>query len=187
MTLSGKVQMNIKAYVLERLPSVRKEIAQSPYSNACKELLNILCRPWMRPAKIAMTERELKSAHIAVNKLNREQADDYFYNTRIDTPKGYYDILKEFSSINTLKALYGKYYASTIYLINFLPNSLDVLKETLRTGQGPLFDNIKFNKLYQSIKDFTPLTAEQNVELKTFSSPVYAEMLTQVNKEIIKR
>ena len=31
------------------------------------------------------------------------------------------------------------------------------------------------------------LTAEQNVELKTFSSPVYAEMLTQVNKEIKKR
>lgn len=182
----GKSADEYKAYVLERLPSVRKEIAQSPYSNACKELLNILV-DLDATGKIAMTERELKSAHIAVNKLNREQADDYFYNTRIDTPKGYYDILKEFSSINTLKALYGKYYASTIYLINFLPNSLDVLKETLRTGQGPLFDNIKFNKLYQSIKDFTPLTAEQNVELKTFSSPVYAEMLTQVNKEIIKR
>ena len=182
----GKSADEYKAYVLERLPSVRKEIAQSPYSNACKELLNILI-DLDATGKIAMTERELKSAHIAVNKLNREQADDYFYNTRIDTPKGYYDILKEFSSINTLKALYGKYYASTIYLINFLPNSLDVLKETLRTGQGPLFDNIKFNKLYQSIKDFTPLTAEQNVELKTFSSPVYAEMLTQVNKEIIKK
>lgn len=182
----GKSADEYKAYVLERLPSVRKEIAQSPYSNACKELLNILV-DLDATGKIAMTERELKSAHIAVNKLNREQADDYFYNTRIDTPKGYYDILKEFSSINTLKALYGKYYASTIYLINFLPNSLDVLKETLRTGQGPLFDNIKFNKLYQSIKDFTPLTAEQNVELKTFSSPVYAEMLTQVNKEIIKK
>ena len=182
----GKSADEYKAYVLERLPSVRKEIAQSPYSNACKELLNILV-DLDATGKIAMTERELKSAHIAVNKLNREQTDDYFYNTRIDTPKGYYDILKEFSSINTLKALYGKYYASTIYLINFLPNSLDVLKETLRTGQGPLFDNIKFNKLYQSIKDFTPLTAEQNVELKTFSSPVYAEMLTQVNKEIIKK
>ncbi len=92
----GKSADEYKAYVLERLPSVRKEIAQSPYSNACKELLNILV-------------------------------------------------------------------------------------------EGPLFDNIKFNKLYQSIKDFTPLTAEQNVELKTFSSPVYAEMLTQVNKEIIKK
>ena len=134
-----------------------------------------------------MTERELKSAYIAVNKLNKEQTDDYFYNTRIDIPAGYYDILKEFTSINTLKALYGKYYASTIYLISFLPNSLDVLKETLGTGQGPLFDNIKFNKLYQSIKDFTPLTVEQNAELKTFSSPAYAEMLTQTNKEIIKK
>lgn len=38
----GKSADEYKAYVLERLPSVRKEIAQSPYSNACKELLNIL-------------------------------------------------------------------------------------------------------------------------------------------------
>ena len=184
--IAGKSADEYKAYVLERLPSIRKEIAQSPYSNACKELLNIQV-DLAATGKIAMTERELKSAYIAVNKLNKEQTDDYFYNTRIDIPTEYYDTLKEFTSINTLKALYGKYYASTIYLISFLPNSLDVLKETLGTGQGPLFDNIKFNKLYQSIKDFTPLTAEQNVELKTFSSPVYAEMLTQVNKEIIKK
>lgn len=184
--IAGKSADEYKAYVLERLPSIRKEIAQSPYSNACKELLNIQV-DLAATGKIAMTERELKSAYIAVNKLNKEQTDDYFYNTRIDIPTEYYDTLKEFTSINTLKALYGKYYASTIYLISFLPNSLDVLKETLGTGQGPLFDNIKFNKLYQSIKDFTPLTAEQNAELKTFSSPAYAEMLTQTNKEIIKK
>ncbi len=181
----GKSADEYKAYV--RAPSIRsKRNCAIPIQQCVQRAIKYPGR-LDATGKIAMTERELKSAHIAVNKLNREQTDDYFYNTRIDTPKGYYDILKEFSSINTLKALYGKYYASTIYLINFLPNSLDVLKETLRTGQGPLFDNIKFNKLYQSIKDFTPLTAEQNVELKTFSSPVYAEMLTQVNKEIIKR
>ena len=128
--IAGKSADEYKAYVLERLPSIRKEIAQSTYSNACKELLNIQV-DLAATGKIAMTERELKSAYIAVNKLNKEQTDDYFYNTRIDIPTGYYDILKEFTSINTLKALYGKYYASTIYLISFLPNSLDVLKETL--------------------------------------------------------
>lgn len=39
--IAGKSADEYKAYVLERLPSIRKEIAQSPYSNACKELLNI--------------------------------------------------------------------------------------------------------------------------------------------------
>lgn len=184
--IAGKSADEYKAYVLERLPSIRKTITQSPYSDACKELLNIQV-DLAATGKIAMTERELKSAYIAVNKLSREETDNYFYNTRIDTPERYYDIFKEFTSINTLKALYGKYYASTIYLISFLPNCQEVLKETLGTGQGPLFDNIKFNKLYQSIKDFTSLTAEQNAELKALSSPAYAEMLTEANKEIIKK
>ena len=53
----GKSADEYKAYVLERLPSVRKEIAQSPYSNACKELLNILV-DLDATGKIAMTERE---------------------------------------------------------------------------------------------------------------------------------
>ena len=46
----------------------------------------------------------------------------------------------------------------------------------------PVF--LLFNSIFFII---SLLTAEQNVELKTFSSPVYAEMLTQVNKEIIKK
>lgn len=39
--IAGKSADEYKAYVLERLPSIRKAIEQSSYSNACKELLNI--------------------------------------------------------------------------------------------------------------------------------------------------
>lgn len=79
-----------------------------------------------------MTERT-KIRYIAVNKLNKEQTDDY---STIPALIFLQDTMTlKVHSINTLKALYGKYYASTIYLISFLPNSLDVLKETLGTGQ----------------------------------------------------
>ncbi len=37
--IAGKSADEYKAYVLERLPSIRKAIEQSSYSNACKELL----------------------------------------------------------------------------------------------------------------------------------------------------
>ncbi len=75
--IAGKSADEYKAYVLERLPSIRKAIEQSSYSNACKELLNIQV-DLAATGKIAMTDRELKSAYIAVNKLNREKANEYF-------------------------------------------------------------------------------------------------------------
>lgn len=68
-----------------------------------------------------------------------------------------------------------------------MPSYREILKETLGTNQGPLFDYIRFNELYHSIKDFIPLTADQEIEIKKLSSPAYTEMLTQTNKETIKK
>lgn len=178
----GKTPDEYKAYMLERLPDIRKAIAQSKYSTACKELLNIRL-DFAAVEKLFMTTRELKSAYIVVNKLEDAEANNYFSNTRIDLPEGYYDTLKEFASINTPQAIFDDSYT----LLMYNPDIPEVLKKTLGTDKGTVFDNIRFYKLYRAIKDFNPLTDAQKAELASFSSPAYGEFLTQANQNVLRK
>lgn len=183
--ISGKSAEEYKNYILKSIPTIRKKIAQSKYSKACKELLNIKL-DIITTSCIATTIRDLEYAYIKINKLDRGKAAEYFKNNPINIPKEYYNVLKKFSSINTTKALYNDRYASMVNILDIIPDKENVLKEALGTDKGALFDYIEVQNIYSALKDFTPLTAEQKVRLKKLSSPAYTELLTQTNKKLIE-
>ncbi|MDD3039406.1 TlpA disulfide reductase family protein [Bacteroides sp.] len=183
--IAGKSAEEYKNYILKSIPTIRKKIAQSKYSEACKELLNIQL-DIIATFCIATTIRDLEYAYIKINKLDREKAAEYFKNNPINTPEEYYNVLKEFSSINTTKALYNDRYASMVNILDIIPDKENVLKEALGTDKGSLFDYIEVKKIYSALKDLTPLTAEQKVQLEKLSSPAYTELLTQTNKKLLE-
>ena len=87
--ISGKSVEEYKNYILKSIPTIRKKIAQSKYSKACKELLNIKL-DIITTSCIATTIRDLEYAYIKINKLDRGKAAEYFKNNPINIPKEYY-------------------------------------------------------------------------------------------------
>ncbi|THG55442.1 TlpA family protein disulfide reductase [Bacteroides faecichinchillae] len=183
--IAGKSAEEYKNYILKSIPVIRNKIAQSKYSTACKELLNIKL-DIIATFYIATTIRNLEYAYIKINKLDRDKAAKYFENNPINIPEGYYHVLNEFSSINTTKALYSDRYESMVNILDIIPDWENVLKEALGTEKGSLFDNIEVKKIYLSMKDFIPLTTEQKIRLDKLSSPAYTELLTQTNRKLLE-
>lgn len=184
--IAGKSAEEYKNYTLKSLPAIRKRIEQSKYSAACKELLNIKL-DLIKTFDIAATSRDIEYAYNKINEMDRDKSAEYFKKNPIIIPNGYYNVLKEFSSINTSKAFYVDIYEFTIRFLSEIPNWENVLTEALETDKGPLFDNYKFNKIYSDLQDLTPLTAEQKVQIEKLFSPAYAELLTLTNKELLEK
>ena len=178
----GKDIDGVKNYFIEKRSNIHKQIEEAPLSSAAKEVLKANT-DITTAIGLFMGKDILMRAHIVGQKLDREQAKEYYTNTKIEFPDNYFDIFKELA-LNTPADLYASEYA---YGTGIFSSRKDLLEKHLGTNQGILFQMMEAYKCYRSIEDFTPLTAGQITALEALPSPAYKNMLTALNGELLKK
>lgn len=178
----GKDIDGVKSYFIEKRSNIHKQIEEAPLSSAAKEVLKANT-DITTAIGLFMGKDILMRAYVVGQKLNREQAKEYYTNTKIEFPDNYFDIFKELA-LNTPADLYAPEYA---YGTGVFSSRKDLLEKHLGTSQGILFQMMEASKCYRSIEDFTPLTAEQITALEALPSPAYKNMLTALNGELLKK
>lgn len=178
----GKDIDGVKNYFIEKRSNIHKQIEESPLSPAAKEVLKANT-DITTAIGLFMGKDILMRAYVVGQKLNREQAKEYYTNTKIEFPDNYFDIFKELA-LNTPADLYAPEYA---YGTGVFSSRKDLLEKQLGTNQGILFQMMEAYKCYRSIEDFTPLTAGQIAALEALPSPAYKNMLSALNGELLKK
>lgn len=178
----GKDIDGIKNYFVEKRRDIHKQIEEAPLSLAAKEVLKANT-DITTGIGLFMGKDILMRAHIISQKLNKEQANEYYMNTKIEFPDNYFDVLKELV-LNSSADLYAPEYA---YGIGVFASRKDLLEQHLGTNQGVLFQMAEAYRYYRSIEDFTPLTAEQTAALEALPSPAYKDILTALNGKLLKK
>lgn len=180
--LAGKDVNGAKAYFLDKRQNIRKQIEQTSASQAAKDV-------WKANTDITtaiglfMARDMIIRAHINSQKMNQEQAMEYYKNTKIELPSDYYDILKDFS-LNTSADLYATEYA---YGVGVLSSQKELMQQKLDTDQGILFQMMTASKAYRSIEDFSPLTTQQKTELSALPTTAYSDLLLVLNDKLLQK
>ena len=99
----------------------------------------------------------------------------------IEAPAGFYDTLKELE-LNVPTNLYVRDYA----LAFFYTSDEHLLKQTLGTDQGILFQMLTARKCYNSMQNSTPLTEQQIAMLDALPTPAYKELLLALKDKMPK-
>ena len=171
-----------KEYFLEKRQGILYQIEKAAISQAAKDVLkantNITTAIGLFMAKDMVVR-----AQMASQKMSREQALEFYRNTKIEIPAGFYDTLKELS-LNTPTNLYASDYA---YGVGIFSGQKELIEQTIGTNQGVLFQMIEAYKCYRPMENFTPLTAEQIATLEAFPTPAYKEILLAFNNELLKK
>lgn len=178
----GKDINGIKDYFIEKRNDLYRQIEESHLSPAAKEVLKANT-DITTAIGLFMGKEILRRAHVAGQKLNREQAKEYYENTIIEFPENYFDILKELT-LNAPADLYAPEYA---YGVGIFKSSKDILAKHLGTNEGLLFQMMEAHRCYRLIEDFTPLTDGQIATLEALPSPAYKNILTALNEKLLKK
>lgn len=178
----GKDLNGIKGYFMEKRNDIRKQIEKTSLSPAAKEILKANT-DITTAIGLLMGKDILKRAHVVEQKMNQEQAKEYYMNTRIEFPDNYFNVLKELA-LNTPADLYAPEYA---YGTGIFSSQKELMEQYLGTNQGILFQMIEAHRCYRSIEGFTPLTAQEIAKLESLPSPAYKDMLTELNKKLLKK
>lgn len=178
----GKDLNGIKGYFMEKRNDIRKQIEKTSLSPAAKEILKANT-DITTAIGLLMGKDILKRAHVVEQKMNQEQAKEYYMNTRIEFPDNYFNVLKELA-LNTPADLYAPEYA---YGTGIFSSQKELMEQYLGTNQGILFQMMEAHRCYRSIEGFTPLTAQEIAKLESLPSPAYKDMLTELNKKLLKK
>ena len=178
----GKDLNGIKSYFMEKRNDIRKQIEKTSLSPAAKEILKANT-DITTAIGLLMGKDILKRAHVVGQKMNQEQAKEYYMNTRIEFPDNYFNVLKELA-LNTPADLYAPEYA---YGTGIFSSQKELMEQYLGTNQGILFQMMEAHRCYRSIEGFTPLTAQEIAKLESLPSPAYKDMLTELNKKLLKK
>lgn len=184
--LNGKTAEEYKAQILARLPEFRKQITQTKGSPAYKEIINTDLE-LSAVLKIIETERNLKLAHIMTNGLEGEKANQYYAETKIDIPQGYYESLQDFTYILSPKACYNSRYPILFDIIRRIGIDDKILKSLgNHTAASYLIQNLKAQMIGVSMRDLNPLSDEQKAELATMPA-AYNDMALAMNNDLLKQ
>lgn len=178
----GKDLNGIKGYFMEKRNDICKQIEKTSLSPAAKEILKANT-DITTAIGLLMGKDILKRAHVVEQKMNQEQAKEYYMNTRIEFPDNYFNVLKELA-LNTPADLYAPEYA---YGTGVFSSQKELMEQYLGTNQGILFQMMEAHRCYRSIEGFTPLTAQEIAKLESLPSPAYKDMLTELNKKLLKK
>lgn len=170
-----------KSKVLELSAEVQTEIDKLPCSLATRQVLTINNK-LSTIGLLRLAANTLTSAAIQTNQITREEAQKYFMERAQKIPADYIPDAN-FAILNDLQAILSSNYSNIV--IGYYQKSDDLAK-TWGTDNGIFFDIVRVIPLYQSIKNFTPLTEEQISTINTFPS-AYREMLTVANAELLAK
>jgi thiol-disulfide isomerase/thioredoxin len=170
-----------KSKVLELSAEVQTEIDKLPCSLATRQVLTINNK-LSTIGLLRLAANTLTSAAIQANQITREEAQKYYMERAQKIPADYIPNAN-FAILNDLQATLSSNYSNIV--IGCYQKSDDLAK-TWGTDNGIFFDIVRVIPLYQSIKNFTPLTEEQINTINTFPS-AYREMLTVANDELLAK
>lgn len=181
--IAGMDAQAYKDFIYGKRATILESIQKASISQALKTVLINQVDASTAQA-ISLTEMAIKQAYAMEHKMKNEEVREYFKTTQIKLPENYYaDAFRPLGSLNTMALLYNP--RLTELVPYYLRHWRDELVKAWGTDKGVYFDINKANELYSSIKDFTPLTAEQEVLLATLP-PACQNELREGNEQLLK-
>ncbi|WP_455584153.1 TlpA family protein disulfide reductase [Bacteroides sp.] len=180
--LKDKNAEEVKAYILDKQKNKFKEIDALKASKACKEVLRNSVEA-SAASLLMYVPSIIQRVHIVNYQLKEDDIRQYMENNPVHLPDDFYNILKDFPSLNTIQALYTPLYVR----LTGNPTFREAFGKALGTDKGIYFELSTVASALNSINDFTPVTEEQLAQLSTLSNPVYLEMIKEKNTELLAK
>ncbi len=154
-----------------------------PVSDACKEMLTM---SWgCNTILLAQNPRGMiQEAYCVNHQLNDAQAREYRDNNIPIISLSYNnDLLKRFSFINSMKALYCN--GCFEVTLKYMRDPKEAAKQ-LGADKGVFFDLLTVSRCWNQFSTFKPLTPEHKQALSECSLPALAEWMNEKNMELQK-
>lgn len=169
-----------KTYMLEKAKDIQQKIDNASLSQSAKQLLSL-----EKELNIIQTLTQapwlLTQAALQQKKLQRNESEAYFKKLDESLPADYIPT-ETLKHLNIPQAILVQPY---LYAINVSARRQNDYTRRLGTDKGVFFDIARTTLLYQSIKDFTPLTDTQKVEITTLPD-AYQRTLQQANEQLLQ-
>lgn len=179
--IKGKDAAAFNSYLMEKRQEKLSAIAQLKASEACKQFFR-----YQVDASIAhlleMTEPVIQRAYAFNNQLSREQEEEYMKSNPVVLPENYFNVLADFTSLNTPGAIYANLYRRLVNMPPFLKH----YAKAIGTDKGTVFEIASAAQLLNNIQNFIPATEQQIAQLANLH-PTYAEAITPLNDALLKK
>ena len=182
-SFTGKTPEELRTYYLDEYKAKKAAIDTLDISPASKQILN--CDIELAYAyDITNIPSLVDQVYIISNNLqtDREAVQKYYATRKHDIPEDFYDVLKDFSSINTPQIMYVRESANSSAYRWRMQNKQPVLSKALNTDEGILFDIMNIAGKLADIKDYKPLNDEQIAEIPV----AYREYVSSKNNEMLQ-
>lgn len=172
----------VKAYILNKHKEKLRQIDALKATKACKEML--CCAVDASAASLlTFVPGIIQRVHITNYKLKDEQVNEYIKSNPVNLPDDFLNVLRDFSSLNTTRAMYVPLYmrltGSSMFRTAF--------SKALGTDKGIYFELSTVADALNGINDFTPVTEEQLAKISALSTPVYLEAVKEKNDELLAK
>ena len=181
-SIAGKTPEELRTFFLDEYKAKKATLDALNASPAAKQILN--CGIDLSYASdIADITSWIDRAYIINNQLqtNNEAVQKYYDTKKQDLPDDFYDVLKEFSSINDPQILFARETAETTLQWQ-MTDKQSVLSKALDTDQGMLFDIMNVAGSLYKIKEFKPLNDEQIAQVPA----AFRDVVTDKNNELLQ-
>lgn len=180
--LKDKNAEEVKAYILNKHKEKLRQIDALKATKACKEML--CCAVDASAASLlTFVPGIIQRVHITNYKLKDEQVNEYIKSNPVNLPDDFLNVLRDFSSLNTTRAMYVPLYmrltGSSMFRTAF--------SKALGTDKGIYFELSTVADALNGINDFTPVTEEQLAKISALSTPVYLEAVKEKNDELLAK
>ena len=179
-TIGNKTPEELKTFFLNDYNSKKAVLDTLNLSPAGKQILqsnlDLYCAN-----DILKIPSWIDQAYIYNNQLqsDREAMSKYYATRKINIPDGFYNEIKDFSSLNNPQIVYADRTAESVYQWQ-LQKLQPVLSKALGTDQGVIFDLMKVMSLNDEIKNFKLLDETQIKQLPAG----YQEFIQNKNDEL---
>ena len=180
--LKDKNAEEVKAYILEKQQSKLREIENLKATKACKAVLHNAVNA-SAASLLMFVPQIVQRVHIVNYKLEGEASKEYVKNNPVQLPDNFYDLLKDFSNLNTPEALYTPQYARLTASQTFRK----AFGKALGTDKGIYFDLSIVANVLNGISEFTPASEEQLAQIAGLDNPAYLETVKEKNTELLAK
>ena len=180
--LKDKNAEEVKAYILNKHKEKLRQIDALKATKACKEML--CCAVDASAASLlTFVPGIMQRVHITNYKLKDEQVNEYIKNNPVSLPDDFLNVLRDFPSLNTTRAMYVPLYMR----LTGSPMFRTAFSKALGTDKGIYFELSTVADVLNGINDFTPVTEEQLAKISALSTPVYLETVKEKNDELLAK
>jgi len=179
-TIGNKTPEELKAFFLDDYKTKKAAIDTLNLSPACKQILkynlDLFCAN-----DIFRIPSWIDQAYVFNHQLqsDREAMKKYYDTRKINIPDGFYNVIKDFSSLNDSQIVYTDRTAECVYQWQ-MQQLQPVLSKALGTDQGVIFDLMKVMGLNDNIKNFKLVDEAQIAQLPAGYQP----FIQNKNKEL---